>query len=1392
MTSCSDTISIGAPKAAEVQRLQEQLIGLGCWPEGQPPEREFTKNFEAAVTKFQISRGFETIDGIASPTIRASLQSEVADLQFAIQSIDKSYAPLRRGRFDKNLVDALKRLQSANRLPETGKLDPETLSIVREKRGPIFFNQQLANELDVILSLRDENRDHSSDELATDTAQRARLFGLAFSGGGIRSATFNLGIIQSLAAVGLLNMVDYLSTVSGGGYVGSWLSAWISRRGGDRASIAEELRRQLKASSNEAKPRHQEARQIQWLRRFSNYITPRTGVLGIDFLQAVVTWVRNVLLNQYILVAFICFLLLVPWGLALAVSWLGRELGADYWLLSTGVLALGATSLATLTLGFRSARISAGERPYRQNVGYEIGYAYCLSALFSGIGLIGSAIPRDLALPIALAGFVVYVFSWTIGWFLSFLLSADGLAFGKCRRVHVAAARGSLAAGVVLGLALFVLVTFTASMSGPHVDAQRVLLATVLGPTIATVAILVALTAHIGFAGRGLGEPLREWWSRMGAVIVRANLFWLALAGTALYGPFGVLYADKWAAAGGLAWLATTIGGAFAGASVRTGDRKGKGKLDLLARFAPYVFCIGLMIFISFYFYRAVDANWNSDGSATHECVIDENRNAATNSTAGRGAAQQLCSFDAYSEHVRDLLGEMEKSAGGFFSVKWLPGLAFFISAILLAWTADVNVFSLHMFYRNRLERCYLGASNKNRREDDFTGLDTRDSPRLSSLVQRPLPIINTALNITQTGNLAWQERKGASFTFTPLYCGFQFENEMGVDEPAYQPTRDYVSSEKSPGWIALIMPVTISGAAASPNWGYHTNPATSFLMTMFNIRLGWWMQNPLKGEFWRRAGPKWASRSLLNELTGSTTSEKGFVYLSDGGHFENLGLYELVRRRCRYIVVCDAGCDPLFQFEDLGNAIRKIRIDMGIDIDIDVRPLVPDPQTGKSQFHCAIGRVNYQCADRGYLLYIKPTLRGHEPTDVRQYRDLHLTFPHETTGDQWFGESQFESYRQLGRHIAKMVVEESAAIAERDDAVEGRCDLELFFRNLSERWFAPSSVGQSFSRHGDTVTRIFERLRSDQNLKFMDAQIYPEWPYMSDSVSDRPQPKMKLPDSYSELRAGFYLCNQMIQLMENVYHDLDLEADYEHPDNRGWINLFRHWSWSGMFRAVWAVSASSYGARFQTFCRERLDLRTATEIDCSNAYKFDNACLALQVGEAYVQGALLNFLERSSLSKLWAYYGQSGRDADMRAVPLRLRVLDPIALERSGEEKQNAPSSLFEFTFGVAVIDGYGGKEPSLLYFRVQDHLRATGLGTKALRKLQDHCHGLVLGELDEGLHLGPSEEDRIRLTLLAESVGIQRQKCGELISDTKEARSEVRVSQREELAMPEGAAAH
>ena len=376
------------------------------------------------------------------------------------------------------------------------------------------------------------------------------------------------------------------------------------------------------------------------------------------------------------------------------------------------------------------------------------------------------------------------------------------------------------------------------------------------------------------------------------------------------------------------------------------------------------------------------------------------------------------------------------------------------VLAILLACRVDVNVFSMNLLYRNRLVRCYLGASRLAgaRHPNPFTGFDPNDDVFLTDLSEAsgyagPYPILCAALDVTHGERLAWQERKAESFIFTPGYCGYEFPEQgamSGTPPATYRKTSEYAYpvSKSNPmheekGGMLLGTAISISGAAASPNMGYHTSPPLAFLMTDFNVRLGWWLPNPrftdqeLKKP---EGGPPCSLAYLFKELFAATTDRSKYVYLSDGGHFENLAIYELVRRRCKYIIACDADADQGMKFEDLGNAIRKCRSDFGVEITIDPTPMeIKTPakpgEHGFAKAHCVYGEIRYpktstEEESKGEILYLKPTITGDVPRDVLAYRDAHSEFPDQSTADQWFDESQFESYRRLGLYSLEWLTE--------------------------------------------------------------------------------------------------------------------------------------------------------------------------------------------------------------------------------------------------------------------------------------------------------------------------------------------------------------------------------
>src|SRR5208282_3626272 len=205
----------------------------------------------------------------------------------------------------------------------------------------------------------------------------------------------------------------------------------------------------------------------------------------------------------------------------------------------------------------------------------------------------------------------------------------------------------------------------------------------------------------------------------------------------------------------------------------------------------------------------------------------------------------------------------------------------------------NINTFSLHGMYRMRLTRAYLGASNFARHPDSFTNFDSSDNMYETDMLCKgaPLHIINTALNLVATRNMAWQQRKAEPFSFSPI--------SVGSWRLGYLPTEDYGGSKGA----TLGTAMAISGAAFNPNMGYHSSPLVTLLMTFFNARLGWWLPNPIwpllrklpagrkTRRFLGRNGPEWALMPLLNEALGNTDDSYKWIELSDGGHFENLGL---------------------------------------------------------------------------------------------------------------------------------------------------------------------------------------------------------------------------------------------------------------------------------------------------------------------------------------------------------------------------------------------------------------------------------------------------------------------------------------------------------------------
>ena len=229
-----------------------------------------------------------------------------------------------------------------------------------------------------------------------------------------------------------------------------------------------------------------------------------------------------------------------------------------------------------------------------------------------------------------------------------------------------------------------------------------------------------------------------------------------------------------------------------------------------------------------------------------------------------------------------------------------------------------------------------------------------------------------------------------------------------------------------------------------------------------------------------------------------------------------------------------------------------------------------------------------------GTLVYLKPSIVGDEPEDVQQYAAAHAEFPHQTTADQWFDESQFESYRELGYHAATTAL--GAACRYQPNPCLFK---ENFFEVLEQIWHPPSpAVAKHFVSLAEGYDAMIERIRKDRNLIAMDKDflgLEPPAHGERDKWKDFAEILNRLKaETHEQYRSIFYFCCSLIQLMENVYVDLDLEANLKHPDNQGWMKIFRKWADSEHFQNAWKTSRHFYGTRFVRFCQKEFFAKKA------------------------------------------------------------------------------------------------------------------------------------------------------------------------------------------------------
>lgn len=827
---------------------------------------------------------------------------------------------------------------------------------------------------------------------------------LCLSGGGIRSATFNLGVLQALAGRRLLGRFDYLSSVSGGGFISGWLSAWIYR---SRSLVQVEtaLSSLTHPTTSNPQPLEPEPEPLDNLRDFSNYLTPRTGVLSLDSWGVAAILIRNLLLNWLVMLPII--------AAAISVPRLGLLVVQNHGFLTEGT---AAPKVLSLILAFCVAFIASlathivRRFPAKSSLDSAgVGRWVLLPLVIACVALVYTGL-TFLEQP-CMSALWVLCFAWCLGipflgWAISeaiarlFPRGAKGTGWLEQRPLTdgLAILLSGLLPSALLCASVVYIFTIPIHRAGVYFvgAVPTLLLLYLLGRSL-----FVALSSRLAESAHTVVQD-EEWWARLSGWVLLLALAWAVSSTLVIFSErwvhdAGFLSAKTFAAVGGLSGLASVLIARLTTASPATpGQPTTLSRLQpLLLSVAAPLFCICLLVLLA-------------EGTRR---VMETLAHAAFAANLG----PQNCAL----RHLLYLGGVLVVLAG-------LSGL--------MQLVVDVNRYSLHGLYRNRLVRAYLGASHVGRNPNKFTGLDVDDDLRLHQIwplpvaakeprERSPLPVLGVTLNLTSGTKLAWQQRKAESFSMSPLFCGNFYQG--------YRRSREY----GGPNGISLGSAMAVSGAAANPNMGSYTTGALRFLMGLLNVRLGMWLGNPgTPGDkVCDQHGPRRALVPLFAELFGWTRPQDAYVNLSDGGHFDNLGLYEMVLRRCRLIVVSDAGRDPTPSYGDLGNAIRKIRIDFGIPIVFTQKLVLPSTAAAGKPVLLAKATIGYDAVDgpatpKGQLLYWKPVLLAASPYDVTSYQSTAPDFPNESTADQWFSEAQFESYRALGETLIEAVQNELEA----------------------------------------------------------------------------------------------------------------------------------------------------------------------------------------------------------------------------------------------------------------------------------------------------------------------------------------------------------------------------
>ena len=919
-------------------------------------------------------------------------------------------------------------------------------------------------------------RHHVDD---TGTRRCRAHIGLALSGGGIRSATFAFGVLQTLARRHILDRIDVLSTVSGGGYTGALLTRLLARREfRDHDAVRRAILPACETPGQEPGPSEPERGSVlRWLRDNGRYLAPKGSG---DLLLAGAILLRNWISVHLVLGAPVLTLFMIAQFLR-HLSHAASSRGVDA--LPPGC-ASGINSLASLE-AWLTCHLPLGETflwwsPW-----------VLLPALLFALWVVPSGWVYWLATGGNLKWHRVAALSFVVVSCVVYVHQIVG---------------GAQAAAVALSwlVTILMLVLYCRGAEG-HALQNR--LSSRLRAALMVTGCLLAFALVDTF-----GQTVYALWRTPGSALTQ----WVATG----LGGVGVAFASA-------RWLAAYFWGEGRGPRVRS-------TLTLAAPVAAVLLLTLALVAINVV---AHGVAWNFEyPREVPKALVERSESGGEGCATEPSSCTSLATLRCVDCVV---LGQPDAARTGaaallLLALTILIGdwrsllnkstlLPFYVARLTRAYLGASNPARLNPDRQSAVGHVHDG--------DDVDMVWGRVAGRQDPIMKgAPLHLVNVTINETLDGKLRLQQtgRKGIGMAIGPagVSAGVRHHvvctDEGGVSLFPEDGQRYRMFGYRNP-WLldfaeqslSLGHWIGISGAAFSTGLGWRTNAAFSFLAGFFNVRLGFWWNSGVDPAEREKAGHEarerarmtgdaehaneryeqdgdsprlsWSSRFgrcfvsalpvhsyLLDEFLGRFHgTARRYWCLTDGGHFDNTGAYELIRRRLPLIVVIDAEADPNGTFQGLGTLVRKARADFGAEIEFlenseqdselatlrrevetavpyagmldALRPRreeapsgatakergrpAPAGRTGRSLAHAAVARVRY-CGDPdriSLLVYVKPTLLGDEPVDIEQYHGENPDFPHQKTVDQFFDEAQWESYRKLGELIAERVLAGSA-----------------------------------------------------------------------------------------------------------------------------------------------------------------------------------------------------------------------------------------------------------------------------------------------------------------------------------------------------------------------------